>query len=97
MEKEKIPAKNYRDLIVWQNAIKLAIDSPRLAINLEIDQDVPQRLTWCSYSFSSPGRAGPTSFVCEISGMQRKNDPYKTQKCCGGRSLPQHFFSFIIS
>ena len=74
------------NLIEWgvcepENAIKLAIDSPRLAINLEIDQDAPQRLTWCSYSFSSPGRAGSTSFVCEISGMQRKNDPYKTQKC----------------
>jgi len=24
MENKKIPAKNYRDLIVWQEAIKLA-------------------------------------------------------------------------
>ena len=71
------------NLIEWgvcepENAIKLAIDSPRLAINLEIDQDAPQRLTWCSYSFScamapmAPEFMTPdfkdvhTSFGCEV-------------------------------
>jgi N-acetylglucosamine-6-phosphate deacetylase len=63
--------KAVNNMIEWgvcepENAIKLAIDSPRLAMNLAIDPDSPQRLTWCRYSFSSPGRDGPTSFVCEI-------------------------------
>ena len=68
------------NLIEWgvcepENAIKLAIESPRLAMNLEIDQDAPQRLTWCSYSFSynmSAEFAPPnfksvhTSWGCEV-------------------------------
>ena len=59
------------NLIEWnicgaEQAIDLAINMPRHAMNLAIDPDAPQRLTWCSYSFSSPGRAGPTSFICEV-------------------------------
>ncbi|TYQ31724.1 N-acetylglucosamine-6-phosphate deacetylase [Pseudanabaena sp. UWO310] len=49
--------KAVNNLIEWgvcepENAIKLAIEAPRLAMNFEIDQNAPQRLTWCSYSFS---------------------------------------------
>lgn len=68
------------NLIEWgvcepENAIKFAIDAPRLAINLEIDPNTPQRLTWCSYSFScnmAPEIAPPnfqavrTSLGCEV-------------------------------
>ena len=63
------------NLIEWgvcepENAIKLAIEAPRLAINLEIDQNAPQRLTWCSYSFSCPAppnfKSVRTSWVCEV-------------------------------
>ena len=68
------------NLVDWgvceiQQAIELAIDAPRVAINLAIDQDAPQRLTWCSYSFScnmSPEFAPPnfksvyTSWGCEV-------------------------------
>ena len=67
-------------LIEWgvcepENAIKLAIDAPRLAINLAIEPNAPQRLTWCRYSFShnmSAEFAPPnfksvhTSWVCEV-------------------------------
>jgi N-acetylglucosamine-6-phosphate deacetylase len=68
------------NLIEWgvcepENAINLAIASPRLAMNLEIDQNAPQRLTWCSYSFSCAMSAefAPPNFqdvrtvwVCEV-------------------------------
>jgi N-acetylglucosamine-6-phosphate deacetylase len=68
------------NLIEWgvcepENAIKLAINAPRLAINLEIDRNAPQRLAWCSYSFSCAMAAefAPpnfksvrTSWVCEV-------------------------------
>ncbi|WP_434684605.1 N-acetylglucosamine-6-phosphate deacetylase [Pseudanabaena minima] len=63
------------NLIEWgvcdpENAIKLAIEAPRLAINLEIDQDAPHRLTWCSYSFSCPAppnfKSVRTSWGCEV-------------------------------
>lgn len=62
--------KAVNNMIGWgvcepQNAIKLAIDAPRLAMNLAITPDAPQRLTWCRYSFSSPGGPGHTSLVCE--------------------------------
>jgi N-acetylglucosamine-6-phosphate deacetylase len=66
------------NLIEWnicgaEQAIDLAINMPRHAMNLAIDPDAPQRLTWCSYSFSCamafepPGfQAVRTSFVCEV-------------------------------
>jgi len=68
------------NLIEWgvcepENAIKLAIDAPRLALNLEIDHNAPQRLTWCCYSFScamADGFRPPdfkdvhTSWGCEV-------------------------------
>ena len=68
------------NLVDWgvceiQQAIELAIDAPRVAMNLAIHQDAPQRLTWCSYSFScnmSPEFAPPnfksvyTSWDCEV-------------------------------
>ena len=72
--------KAVNNLIEWgvcepENAIKFAIDAPRLAINLAIEPDPPQRLTWCYYSFScamAPEFMPPdfkavrTSFGCEV-------------------------------
>jgi len=34
----------------------------------------------------------PVTYHEFLRELQRKNDPYKTQKCCGGRSPPQHFW-----
>jgi N-acetylglucosamine-6-phosphate deacetylase len=72
--------KAVNNLIEWgvcepEYAIKLAIDAPCFAINLEIEPDAPQRLTWCCYSYScamAPEFAPPnfqavrTSLGCEV-------------------------------
>jgi len=42
MENKKIPAKNYRDLIVWQEAIKLAKAIYKLTENFLVRK--PMRL-----------------------------------------------------
>jgi N-acetylglucosamine-6-phosphate deacetylase len=62
------------NLVSWgvceiQQAIDSAIDNPRYAMNLAIDQNAPQRLTWCSYSFSNRAadfKSVRTSWVCEV-------------------------------
>ena len=46
------------NLVSWevceiQQAIELAINNPRYAMNLAINPDAPKRLTWCEYSFSN--------------------------------------------
>ena len=66
MEKEKLPAKNYRDLIVWQNAIKLAKSIYKLA------EKFPKQET---YALSDQIRRAAISIPSNIAEGQARKLP----------------------
>jgi N-acetylglucosamine-6-phosphate deacetylase len=66
------------NLVQWDicgaaQAIELAINMPRYAMNLAIDADAPQRLTWSQQSFSNlsrfPNKSVRQYLSCEVNSQ----------------------------